>query len=478
MGLNFGYSRPSPTKFAPAADDVRARKRPLLVIVGGGATGVLAAAHLERAGVAKTADLVILEPRADLGRGLAYSTSDPSHLLNVRVANMSAFADDDGHLIRWLRRKAGDEDLAVPSGQAFLARGVYGEYVVDIARGLVERGAVRHIRARCVGLRESPDAVALTLDSGETLVATQALIATGNDAKPALPGIDSSRPWTREALADLPHEAGVMIVGSGLTMVDMALSLRRRGHEGKIHVLSRRGLMPNAHRAVAAHAFAPEQIPVGAPLTALLRWLVGEASKLAREDGDWRSAIDAVRPHTTRLWRAMSLEQRRRFYRHLRPYWDVHRHRMAPEIEQWFDQLIRDGQVERIAGRLVSARSTADGIAVEFRRRGELTVEALEGARLIDCTGLTDDIAESSNPLIRALLETGAARPGPLGLGLDVDEAFALVDARGRSSPRLSVIGPLSRGAHWECIAIPDIRRHCQDFSAAMVNALAAAAVA
>jgi uncharacterized NAD(P)/FAD-binding protein YdhS len=403
-----------------------------------------------------------------VGRGLAYATDDPRHLLNVRVANMSAYPDEPGHLLDWLRRTGPAFGVFAPDPFGFIPRGVYGAYISDLVRGVLASGGVRHLRDRCVDLAERDQGVMLRLGSGATLVADQVILATGNDARPRLAGVPAEQPWTEEALKDLPRAAPVLIVGTGLTMVDMALSLDRLGHVGKITALSRRGLLPAAHRPVAAREIDAQDTPFGAELSGLCAWLRGLADRFTREGGDWRSAIDALRPHTRRLWRSMSLVQKRRFLRHARPYWDVRRHRMAPAVEQGLAALRASGRFEIVAGRIVDTRPQPDGVAVQILGRGRRAPEVRRFARLIDCSGLGDNLYRSSNPLILALLTRGGGRADPLGVGLDIADDYALIDAAGRPSRRVWAIGPLARAAFWESIAIPDIRSQCRDLAVAI----------
>jgi uncharacterized NAD(P)/FAD-binding protein YdhS len=435
-----------------------------IAIVGGGATGILAAAHLARRLDPAIDEIVAVEPGETLGRGLAYATDDPRHLLNVRVANMSAFADEPDHLTAWLNRRRG---TGATSPFSFISRGLYGDYLADLAEQTLSNGLVRRERACCLDVEERVDGVRLALSTGETLAADVAILATGHDAKPTLGGLPAEQPWSAGALEGLSPDAPILILGSGLTMVDMALSLERRGQRGPIVVLSRRGLLPTAHRLAPPRSVNASEIPFGAELSHLLAWL----RRFAAEGADWRSAVDALRPHTQRLWSAMSLEQRRRFLRHARVYWDVHRHRMAPEIEAAFGALVDSGQLELVAGRVVAARRSGEEIEVDILRRGASAAEPRRFARIIDCTGLCEQPLKSANPLLRALLKRGAARPDALGIGFDVAPEFGLVGAEGAVSRRIKAIGPLARAAFWECIAIPDIRRQCAALADALTKA-------
>jgi len=436
-----------------------------IAIIGGGATGALAAVHLARRFDAGQAEIVLVEPRRDIGRGLAYSSHDPRHLLNVRVGNMSAFADQPDHLLAWLGEQGTRSGVDCPTEFCFIPRSTYGDYISDLVGRALASGAVRCMHDTCIDAVESADSVALHLGSGRAIVADRVVLATGFDPKPVLDRVPAAQAWTDASLDDLPSDAPVLIVGSGLTMVDMAVSLDRRGHRGPITVVSRRGLLSSAHRPVASRQLSADAVPFGAELSELLAWVRGLAVRMGADGADWRSAVDAVRPHTQRLWRSMSGGQKRRFLRHARVYWDVHRHRMAPEIEQHMVRLRSSGRLTIIAGRVLSAVQRADGVHVQIARRGANPTLDRWFARVIDCTGQPDDPRRSENPLIRELLARGAARIDPLGIGLDVAEDYALIDSSGRPSRHIRVIGPLARAAFWECIAIPDIRLQCEDIA-------------
>jgi len=438
-----------------------------IAIVGGGATGALAAAHLARRAREST-EIIVVEPAERLGRGLAFSTDDPRHLLNVRASNMSAFGEDAEHFLNWLR---GRNDGALAEPFSFVSRKVYGDYVSDVAAEALQSGRIKHLRDVCVGASEGPSFALLRLASGATLGADRVVLATGYDGKPTIAGVAAQQPWDPASLNGLSRDAPLLIVGAGLTMVDMALSLNRRGYQGVITAVSRRGLLPSAHRQVAPRVLAGGDTPFGAELSALLRWLRNFAGECAADGGDWRSAIDALRPHTQRLWRAMTPDQRQRFVRHARPYWDVHRHRMAPEVEKRVEALRRSGRLRVVAGRVLHATDLGDRVSATLRLRGSAEPTRIDVARVIDCTGMADAPSQSRNPLICSLLASGLARLDPLGIGLDVAQDFSLVDAKGAPSPRIKVVGPLARAAFWECIAIPDIRLQAQDLAERLIRA-------
>ena len=387
---------------------------------------------------------------------------------------MSAFADRPDHLFTWLRKQGIGSGAGCPTELCFIPRSTYGDYISDLVGQTLASGVVRSVRDLCVDVVESADSVALRLGSGREIVADRVILATGHDAKPGPNGVVAAQPWTDGSLDGLPTDAPILIVGSGLTMVDMAVSLDRGGHRGPITVVSRRGLLSSAHRLAAPRQISAEAVPFGAQVSALLAWLRGLVARMSADGADWRSAVDALRPHTQRLWRSMSEDQKRRFLRHARVYWDIHRHRMAPEVERRIMGLRSSGRLTILAGRVLSAVQRDEGVHARIARRGASAVEDHCFARVLDCTGLPDKPNRSANPLIRALLPRGAARVDPLGIGLDVAEDLALIDARGHASQRVQAIGPLARASVWECISIPDIRLQCQEIAQALATAEAA----
>lgn len=415
-----------------------------VVIIGGGASGVLAAAQFARTG----AQVTILDPAETLGQGVAYGTHDPAHLLNVAAGNMSAFADQPTHLLDWLGR-TGLEGAVTPG--TFIRRRSYGTYLAAIAGDLAN---LRHLRDLCVDLAEEAGGVTLRLASGQSLAADRVVLATGNDTKPTVPDLPAVQAWSGDALEGLAMDAPVLILGTGLTMVDMVLSLDGRGHRGPILAVSRRGLLPLPHATPPRRPVEAEAVPFGAPISALLAWLRRRAATMVAEGADWRSAIDALRPHTTRLWQAMTPDQRRRFLRHARAPWDIHRHRMPPAVHDRLTARQAEGRLTVLADRLTRAERHAGGITVWLGRESQ----PREMARIIDCTGLADDPRRTTNPLLATLLARGAARIDPIGLGFDFAPDGALIDATGRPSPRIHAIGPVTRAAFWEMVAIPDIR--------------------
>jgi uncharacterized NAD(P)/FAD-binding protein YdhS len=253
----------------------------------------------------------------------------------------------------------------------------------------------------------------------------------------------------------------VLLIGTGLTTVDVVISLLDQGHTAPIHALSRRGLLPLRHATGPAQP-AGDRHSFPTVLTELARFIRNEAHKATASGGSWQPIVDELRPFMQDVWQTMSPADRARFMRHLRPWWDVHRHRMAGFVADRIDQARASGQLRIHAGRVQRYALQGDRVAVFFRPRGAEGTKTLDVARVVNCSGPRADFDRISDRLIRSLLDDGTARPDPLRLGLDVTGTCALRDRSGAISRRLFAVGPVTKGAFWEMTAVPDIRRQCE----------------
>ncbi len=443
-----------------------------IAVIGAGFSGTLLTLHL--LGCCPPATRVLLiERNTPFGRGLAYATDNPSHLLNVPTGGMSAFHDRPDHFQRWLAALPEPaRDGASAEAQGFAPRRLYGAYLQallneDSARRGPERLAL--ITGDVLSLDRDGDALRLTLDRDRTVQADIAVLAIGNFPPAPIPVADRGfydtplykpDPWAPDLLAGLAPEAGVLLLGTGLTTVDAVISLLDHGHRGPIHALSRRGLLPRPHQAVAPNQ--PVQQPYPARVNALTRMLRQQVARAAACGSGWPAVIDALRPFTVDLWHAMPAADRRRFLRHLRPWWDVHRHRMAGPVADRIDAARQSGHFQVRAGRVQQFAVTGGDVHVLYRPRGQLATESLQVARVINCAGPSADYDRIPDPLIRCLLDAGAVRPDPLRLGLDVTLHGALRTRDGEISRRLFAIGPVTKGMFWEITAVPDIRRQAE----------------
>ena len=411
------------------------------VVVGGGCSGALAAIHLHQPTI-----IIDPGPSHELGRGAAYRTNDPAHLLNSRAAAMSALADRPGDFVDWCREQGLDIGPA-----DFAPRTVYGDYVHD----RLQRAEFTHVKG--VAVRILQDASVL-LRGGRHIRADRVILALGHGAPAGPLAITSAvrthpyyvgNPWIPGALERVPGNAPVLLIGTGLTALDVALTLAGRGRRAPMLAVSRRGLVPQAHAERQIPADQPFAYP-GAEIGGLLR----AVRRYAGTQPDWRSAVDALRPQIDRLWWQLSVDARRRFLQHVATYWEAHRHRMAPAVAARVAGLRASGALRVQAGAIQSIRRSEGGCVVTMRGQETQTVGAI-----VNCTGPG---GAAGSPLGRALLDDGLARRDPTGIGLDVDGLGRLLDRDGEPVEHLFAVGPTRRGAWWETTAVPEIRAQAQ----------------
>ncbi|MDP3749776.1 MAG: FAD/NAD(P)-binding protein [Phenylobacterium sp.] len=440
--------------------------RPTVAVVGSGFSGLLTALHLVADPEGPTVRLV--ERSAAFGRGAAYTTANAGHLLNVRVANMSAYPDDPEHFTRWL---AGHEGWSAHGG--FVTRGVYGDYLQDLLKAAVVRSAAGRLLLEgdeVVDISRAGPAWKVRLGVGREIEAAAVVLALGvlRPAPPAVAGPDllaSPRyvadPWDPKAVLDDEIDE-VLLLGAGLTMVDAAVTLWRPGR--RFWALSRRGLVPRTHAPVGPR---PEiEAPRGSPVEIL------RALRVASSDGCWREAIDELRPHVRTIWQGWSGAERAAFLRHLRPWWDVHRHRLAPSVARRVAMLMRGRELVVRAGKVTSLNLDRDGVEVLWRQRGAKLTRRLWVGAVVNCAGLLGDLNQASEPLLRQLLLRGLIRPDPSRLGVDVDPGSRLIGVGGGAQVGLYAVGPLTRGAFWEITSVPDIRSQAAEVAQAIMRGL------
>ncbi len=442
-------------------------ERPTVAVIGAGFSGVLTALRLLEAGEGPAVLLIERGPR--FGRGRAYATNSPQHLLNVRAENMSAFPEQPRHFLEWL----GEGGFA--PGQTFVTRDRYGHYLQSLLRQAASgRGAggrlmLEHDEVR--GIRRADDGWQIELGLGRRRRAAAVVLALGALAPPEPKNLDpklvaSPRyvpdPWAWNP-ATAPGDGDVLLIGAGLTAVDIALSVNEKRPGARIISLSRHGLAPEQHASAAATP-APLS-PSGPPLEILRAF-----RRLAAPD--WRAAMDGLRPHVPRLWRSWTLDQRRQFLRTLRPWWELGRHRLAPAVWEQLEALKERGLFSIAAGRLQRLKLLEDGVEAAWTPRGEARSETRKFALAVNCAGPRTDLRRSGETLVAGLLGEGVIRPDACGLGLDVDEWSRVIAADGQAHNSLFAVGPLTRGQHYEITSVPDIRIQAADCASSILGLL------
>jgi uncharacterized NAD(P)/FAD-binding protein YdhS len=445
-----------------------------IAIIGGGLSGTLTAVHLLHRAVRDDLHVILINRSGWLARGVAYGTRSESHVLNVPGGRMSAFPDDEDHFLRFARSR----DPSIASG-TFAPRRIYGEYLEGILHAAQARlpDAKRFVhlvgQVRDIELKPRSGA-GIVLTDGSTIVVERVILALGNFA-PADPYLSDPTffrtspryirdPWQTGALDRVDPVRPVLLIGTGLTAVDIALYLRAHGCAGRMSAISRRGLLPQPHRSPGAPPLLVD-LPSGllsGPAT-VRRWtglLRRRIAQLAAQGVDWRETLASLRSATPGLWQRLSPIERARFLRHLQPYWDVHRHRLAPQLAKVLDELRVDGVLDVHAGRIESVEDNGRDVNVTFRPRGTDQIVQMSVGTVINCTGPNSNLGKLREPLIEALVGRGVLTPDALGLGIAVSNDSTVVQSDGSVSGVVHYIGPFLKAQFWESTAVPELRLH------------------
>lgn len=482
-----------------------APKTRTIAILGGGASGALVATQLLRKHNGPPLLIHLIERRPFFAQGTAYSTPSMHHLLNVPAAKMSAFPDQPDHFLKWLETNQEQfPSLKITPG-SFIPRKIYGSYLQAVLQeaetqaqktkgdpspplSLDNTSRLEKWNDEATSLEVLSEGVKLQLKSGQFILADQVVLALGNfppgnpfvPSAPATPTSQDttfyqnsryiSDPWSPQTFENLPSHAPVLLIGTGLTMADLVISLKQLGHTGKIHVLSRHGFLPQVHKTISPYPSFLEE--ANSPQMALdLFRLVRKQTQMAMNQGiDWRSVIDSLRPHTQKLWKNLSHSEQKRFLRHLRPFWDIHRHRIAPEIAAILENAQKTGQMVVHSGRIQKYEIYAEGVEVEFLERSTQKHTTLKVNRVLNCTGPDHQYRRSTHPLIIGMLKSGLALPHPCGLGITVSKSGALIQADKTVSSRLYTLGTPQIGALWETTAIPELRVQADALAQELLN--------
>ncbi|MDI2595333.1 FAD/NAD(P)-binding protein [Pseudomonas sp. 681] len=474
----------SETSSGQATDAIRHAD---ILIVGGGLSGTMLAAQLLR--LPGKRSMLVIEPRAELGRGEAYSAVELGHTLNGNAARMSVDPDNADDLTQWLTDHitAGgwpeSDQQHVPVSQLFPPRGLFGVYVqqrlaeAQVA-GTLQGSTVEHVRAEVVDLQTRDDSVLLTLSDGQRLQGAYAVLATGLFPAARTPQTESSGlnaaaldPWDVAAMRQLDPQSTVLIIGSGLTMVDAVVSLEQAGHRGPIEVFSRHGLLPQRRRQPPAWAdFLDADHSLRTPRQ-LVRELRRHCRDAIAQGVDWQAPLDTVRAHVGRLWSQATDAQRRQFVRHVRPWWESHHHRSPPLSAELIELLHGEGRLRIQAASFKGLEPASNGaVRIRIRRRGEVETVVVSGAALINSSGIEYDWRRVARPLPQQLLARGLIKPGPLALGIAAQADGAVLAADGQAAQRLFAMGPPLRGIWWESTAVTEVCSQAKALAARLVS--------
>jgi uncharacterized NAD(P)/FAD-binding protein YdhS len=446
-------------------------RTPVVAIIGGGFSGTTIAYHLANRTDRSQVDILVIEPKERLGGGLAYSTDDPAHRINVPAAKMTMVSAEPEHFAQWLARDAGnakDHLARTAKGDDFPQRSVFGRYVNDHIRRFLQSGRVSHINSAALGLTPAVGRYGIVLADGKILSADIVAIATTHPL-PSIPAalqplIGTPRfiadPYAADALDAIQSNHSVLVVGTGLTAADIIASLDRRGHHGLITAVSRHGYRSRGHAEKATD-------PIGhfggnKSARSLLQSARIALNQARREGMSWHPVLDALRDQAPAIWDALPTRERRRLVRHLRSLWDVHRFRIAPQVEAVLDQRLHEKTLTIRSASLQSASFANGQFTVSYRLRHAQTIETGLFDAIIITTGPAHTAIGRSNPLIASLFEQGLLSSDPVGLGLHTARTGQAIGADGKTVETLYVGGPLARGTFGELMGVPEVTRYAE----------------
>jgi uncharacterized NAD(P)/FAD-binding protein YdhS len=444
-----------------------------VALIGGGAAAVTLLAELLERSPPHRLYLDWYAGTSTPGRGVAYGTNAPHHLLNVRAASMGLFGGHTHDFLDFARAR----DPGI-SGADFLPRRCYGDYLEDtlqrVREHAVQRGIDLHLRPLHADAVVPKTGAGVTVFSGgQSTTADAAVLALGALPPRPMAGVSDAAlasghyvvdPW--RFLPGVEPDARplqVLVIGVGLTAVDVILTLARRWPNARFVAVSRHGALPAAHRDAAS---AP--VDDGADLLASLHdapsaraWLHRIREACAQAD-DWRTVIDSLRLSTPALWQALPCDERARFLRHARWSWERVRHRMPPQVADWIAGLESTNRLQHQRGRVCAVEAAADGRLRVHVAQGSATPRSIDADRVIQTTGLDTDVRCTAHPLVRQLLTDRHVQADPFGLGLAADTDGRLRRADGEPWPQLRALGSLLRGTLWESTAMPEIRQQAR----------------
>jgi uncharacterized NAD(P)/FAD-binding protein YdhS len=450
-----------------------------IAIIGAGFSGTLTAVNILRTNSSNNLRVLLIESASKFGRGLAYRFYDDNLLLNVPAGNMSALADEPNHFVSYCQHI----DPAF-NAKSFLSRRLYGEYLEHTLSEAESKHpqVLERVSGEAVALHRtlSNKAFRVELANGIHWEAQQVVLALGHfppSSPKSLPEnlhkyvID---PWHFDAIDRLDPNKPIAILGSGLTGIDVLFRLTSYNTTRKIFLLSRRGLLPHAHR------FNPQPpgiadyptyfVGVSQTVRAYTSAVRSEVMKRETSGGDWRDVINEIRPHTSHIWQSLPTAEQYRFLKQIAPYWDIHRHRLAPSAGRRLEYLLASDQVERKAGYVINAGMKGGNIRIDFRERNSGSIVNLEVSAVINCSSPNYNLSTISQPLITQLRTTGLIQTDALKLGLLMDDKYQVINTNNQPTHGLFYVGPMLKAKYWEAIAVPELRVHTKNLARHLVS--------
>lgn len=459
--------------------------KPTIAIIGGGFCGSLTLIQLAKQSHIPL-NIILINKGNPHSKGIAYSTYNQKHVLNVPAAKMSAFPDDPDNFINWIKskpeyKKFVNEDL----NDSFLPRVIYGHYLEELfnetINNLSGNVTVNLIDDEAVDIIPSETKTEIILKNNKSVKADKVVLALGNFL-PDNPNIKDnsfynsnkyfSNPWAKESVQGADKDESILIIGTGLTMVDNVLSLLEQGFTGKIYALSTNGYFPLSHKKRKPYTAILEELHPPYKMTELYRIFRKHIKYVLSNGITGEAVVDAVRPKTQEIWLSLSYEDKVKFMTHIRHLWGVARHRLPKEIFDQMQDLIKEGRLEIIGGRLRDLKEDDGKVNVIFKEKKTQQKREINVHRIINCTGPKTDLNKIDNPLIKNLLAKGFITTDEMKLGINALPDGTIIQRDHSISTQLFTLGSLLKGILWESTAVPELRMQAKYLAAELINQL------
>ncbi len=449
-----------------------------IAIIGAGASGTITAINLLKK-LQQPASIFLIEKRNEgLYRGAAYSSQLDYEPLNVYAGRMSLYNDNDDDFYNWiLENKKSCEEI---THESFVSRRWYGEYLETSIKDAVvkkQNGVLcETVSTATENIAKTPEGnYLLKQEDGREITADVVILATGNEkpadviSKEAIQVLGESyvsNPWNKNPLENISAEESVLLIGTGLTMVDHVVSLKKKNHTAKVFALSRNGLLPRPHKHSPAYKI--EREISNESIEQLDANILEEVEKAKSQNLDWRSVIEALRPVTTKIWQALSDESKSAFLNKYRIYWDIHRHRMPPASHNEISELISENKFEILKGTITDVLKTENGFLVSYKDASDSNSVIVN--RIINCTGPSGDYEKCDNPLFKNLLSKGWIKKDKHNIGIVTGAAGELIQQNGNVLENIFAVGPLRKAMEWESTAIREIRTQAEQVAIQIIS--------
>lgn len=443
-----------------------------VAIIGGGFCGTVAAVNLARL-ARHPLRVIVINHGNPIGRGIAYGTKQPDHLLNVAARNMSAFPEQPHHFVEWLGTRSEYADMQDQVlREQFAPRRVYGDYLQSLlfwhrqSPGHAET-LMELIDGEVLDVVPSEDQIALVVSQHPTIMADMAILAIGNQPPEILGDVTAefdhprylSNPWKPVDYVAADPQKDVVLLGAGLTMIDVFLTLSALDWQGTIHAVSRTGLLPLPHFQGIAYTDFPLADPTSLGLSELVRLMMMHCDQLRERGENAAIVVDKLRPFTQRIWQNFTVAEKQRFCREFRTRWNVMRHRIARSIHDRLTSAMALNSLRILQGRLHGMAAHGSSIQVTIEGSAPNPGRTLiEAAWVINCTGPQESYRHSKSTLVQNLFDRGLIQADDMDMGIRVGPDFSVIGGDGMASRFLLAIGPMLKGTLWETTAVPELR--------------------